>query len=280
MPIIGALPNTILNGQPIDAIPVMADFNWLMTQTNANAAANGANTDITSLASLVTVPPIVTSSSKPSFRQALINGNFTINQIPVSGTVTLGAGIYGHDGFKGGATGCTYTFAVSGGITTLTITAGTLVQVANGNFLQSSPYTLGWTGTSLGRIDLAVFGASPQAGTAVTGVNQSCEWGVGTLSLPQYEPGTIRTAFEFRDDELIRCRNYYRRGHLYFLTNGATGGGFGYRSEFGNPMNSSPTIAYSNTTFLNASLITTATSKATPKPGQRRPAACEAEGTA
>jgi hypothetical protein len=48
MPIIGALPNNILNGQPIDATPVMADFNFIVTQTNANAAAIAGTTPFTS----------------------------------------------------------------------------------------------------------------------------------------------------------------------------------------------------------------------------------------
>ena len=56
MSIVGALPNNIINGQPIDAIPVMADFNWIANQVNANAAGlagvvaftteqNGVNAD-------------------------------------------------------------------------------------------------------------------------------------------------------------------------------------------------------------------------------------------
>lgn len=36
--IIGALPNNIANGQAVDAVPVMADFNWILSQVNANAA--------------------------------------------------------------------------------------------------------------------------------------------------------------------------------------------------------------------------------------------------
>jgi hypothetical protein len=38
MAIIGTLPNNIQNGQGIDAVPVMADFNHVVTQVNANAA--------------------------------------------------------------------------------------------------------------------------------------------------------------------------------------------------------------------------------------------------
>jgi hypothetical protein len=36
--IVGALPNTIANGTTEDAVPVMANFNWLLAQVNANAA--------------------------------------------------------------------------------------------------------------------------------------------------------------------------------------------------------------------------------------------------
>ena len=42
--IVGSLPNNIANGQVMDAGPVMANFNWLMNQVNANAASlAGAN---------------------------------------------------------------------------------------------------------------------------------------------------------------------------------------------------------------------------------------------
>lgn len=34
--IVGAVPNNILDGQIIDAIPVMANFNWIVSQVNSN----------------------------------------------------------------------------------------------------------------------------------------------------------------------------------------------------------------------------------------------------
>lgn len=37
MPIVNPLPNTIANGQLVDAVPVMANFNWLVSQVNGNA---------------------------------------------------------------------------------------------------------------------------------------------------------------------------------------------------------------------------------------------------
>lgn len=44
MAIIGALPNNIQNGQLADAVPVMADFNFIVNQVNANAAPLGTLT--------------------------------------------------------------------------------------------------------------------------------------------------------------------------------------------------------------------------------------------
>lgn len=44
MPIIGTLPNNIQNGQSVDAAPVMADFNFIVNQVNANANPIGTLT--------------------------------------------------------------------------------------------------------------------------------------------------------------------------------------------------------------------------------------------
>jgi hypothetical protein len=44
MPIIGTLPNNITNGQAVDANPVMADFNFIVNQVNANANPTGTLT--------------------------------------------------------------------------------------------------------------------------------------------------------------------------------------------------------------------------------------------
>src|ERR1700694_2986378 len=44
MPIIGTLPNNILNGATVDATPVMADFNFIVNQVNSNANPLGTLT--------------------------------------------------------------------------------------------------------------------------------------------------------------------------------------------------------------------------------------------
>jgi hypothetical protein len=155
----------------------------------------------------------VSGSSAPSFRNTLINGNFLVNQRAVSGTVTLAAGVYGHDRWKAGAAGCTYTFATVANVTTITITAGTLVQIIEGINLQSGAYTLGFNGTATARIDAGGYSLSPVSGTAVGGTNQSIECGTGTVSLVQYEPGSVRTSYENRliGLELALCQRYCQK---------------------------------------------------------------------
>ena len=48
------LPNVLQNGTTADATQVMADFAAIISQVNANAAENGANSSITSLSGLTT----------------------------------------------------------------------------------------------------------------------------------------------------------------------------------------------------------------------------------
>lgn len=146
-------------------------------------------------------------------RNKLINGGFRVNQRGVSGTVALAAGAYGHDRWKAGASGCTYTFSTSANVTTLTISAGSLMQVVEGINLQSGQHVLSWQGTAQGRIDGGTYGASGVLGTAVGGTNQTIEFNTGTLAFVQYEPGAIKTPFEqrFYDQELGLCQRYYFR---------------------------------------------------------------------
>jgi len=146
-------------------------------------------------------------------KNVIINGNFSINQRVVSGTVVLTAGSYGHDRWKAGASGCTYTFATSNNITTLTISAGSLIQVIEGNNLVSNTYCLSWSGTAQGKIGAGSYGASGITGSATGGTNLNIEFGTGTLSLVQLEKNLAPTPFEHRffADELRLCQRYYEK---------------------------------------------------------------------
>lgn len=163
----------------------------------------------------LTFPDNATQSTSPKtgFVNRIINGGFGINQRGVSGTVTLAAGVYGHDRWKAGASGCTYTFATVANVTTLTITAGSLIQVIEGINLQSGTFTLSFTGTAQGKIGAGSFGASGITGAAVGGTNLNIEINTGTVSLVQFELGLTATAFDFRSigTELALCQRYYFR---------------------------------------------------------------------
>jgi hypothetical protein len=148
-------------------------------------------------------------------KNALLNGNFNINQRAVSGTVTLAAGVYGYDRWKAGASGCTYTYALSGGINTLTISAGTLLQIIEGNNLPLGTNTcvLSWTGTAQGRYGAGSYGATGLTASVVGGTNLTIEFSTGTLSLVQLEKGSIATPYEQRPYplELGLCQYYYEQ---------------------------------------------------------------------
>lgn len=149
-----------------------------------------------------------------SNRNLIINGAFSQNQGGVSGTVVLGAGSYGHDQWKAGAGGCTYTFSTTGINTTITITAGTLVQPIEGSGIEGGNYVMSWSGTAQGKIGAGSFGATGVAATGVTGgTNLNVEFGTGTLTRVQFERGTLATPYERRlyGTELALCQRYYQR---------------------------------------------------------------------
>jgi len=155
----------------------------------------------------------------------IINGDFAVNQRAVSGTVSLSSGEYGHDRFKAGSSGATYTFATSENVTTITITAGTLQQVIDGNNLQSGTHTLSWTGTAQGKIGGGSFAATGVTGTATGGTNLTIEFNTGTITKVQLELGSSATAFEYLlyANQYTLCQRYYQK---YLNDSGATGEGF------------------------------------------------------
>jgi hypothetical protein len=141
----------------------------------------------------------------------LINSNFLINQLSVSGTVTLLAGQYGHDGWKAGAGGCTYTYSTVDGVTTITITAGTLKQVVEGCNILNGDHTLSWIGTALGQLNSGGYGTSPVTKELTGGNNAEVEFGTGTLFLPKLEKGDVATFYVPKScaEDLRECQRHY-----------------------------------------------------------------------
>lgn len=206
----------------VDATKINAQANTLYTAVNGGL--DGAN--VPSLGDMTTVPTTAKKAADAIaeiwnypfasvMRQALINPGFSVNQRGVSGTVTLAAGAYGHDRWKAGAGGCTYTFVTANNVTTITITAGSLVQVIEGNNLYNGTYTLSWNGTAQGKIGAGAFGATGVTGTASGGTNIAIEFNVGTLNNVQFNFGSIKLPFQPRSvaEELSLCQRYYEKSY-------------------------------------------------------------------
>ena len=163
-----------------------------------------------------------------SARNAALNGTFVVNQRAYTSGSALAANVYAHDRWKAGAGGCTYTFTQTAPDTTITITAGTLVQAIDVGNVYATAYWLTWLGTAQARawqgsaagsfsdgMKIAVGGVTVNA-LLVTGLAlgtiTELECGAGTLGLVQFEaalPNAGPTRFERRHGEVTLCQRYY-----------------------------------------------------------------------
>jgi hypothetical protein len=164
-------------------------------------------------------------------KNRVINGGFWINQRGYVSGAALAAGAYGHDRWKGGASGGDYSFAQGTAPTTVTIAAGkSLIQVVEGVNVEGGTYTLSWSGSAVARIGVnsatpsGNFAASPITVTGQTaGAVMSIEFtganaaggtalatNTGTMGAVQLETGAKATPFEIRmySAELQLCQRY------------------------------------------------------------------------
>jgi hypothetical protein len=95
MPIIGTLPNNIQNGQTVDATPVMADFNFIVNQVNANANPTGT----------LTAP----SGTRTIFHQLAAPVGWTIDATITDHTIQIDPS---NAGLTGGVNGYSTMFAL------------------------------------------------------------------------------------------------------------------------------------------------------------------------
>lgn len=196
------------------------------------------------------LPP---SAQRASFRNRVRNGGFTVNQRSLSGNISLGAGAYGHDGWKAGAAGCSYSVGRGNGVNTLTISGGSLVQVVEGPlYIQNGgTFTLSWAGVGQARINGGAYGISPLTVSDLPpDTNVTIEFGTGYFANIQFEPGSVATPFEVRDDELYRCMRYFQ----YFQGSGALAFAFSnsillMSGRLPRNMRTAPTITLLKTTF-------------------------------
>jgi hypothetical protein len=191
------------------------------------------------------------------------NAGFAINQrVYVSGTA-LGAAAFGHDRWKGGAGGGTYTFAAPAGPSnTITITAGTLQQVLEGLGIVGGNYMLSWIGTAQGRVGAGSYAASPVAVTGIAaGANTTIEFNAGTLSRVKFEAGTVATPWQALppQQDLAKCQRFYQTGGIYFAGSGLASNACIQGMALATSMRVSPTTITSNfTTQTNCTGATVA----------------------
>ncbi len=173
------------------------------------------------------------NAGQAGFRNRLINGGFAINQRAQASGTALAAAAYGHDRWKAGSGGLTYTFTQAYPATTITITAGSAVQVVEAANVEGGSYTLSWTGTTTCRVYQTgtppALAASPivvTGFTANTAILVECGSGqTQTLGTVQLEPGTTASAFEARPyaAELALAQRYFEQFTVPYLQSPTVG---------------------------------------------------------
>ncbi len=120
--IIGALPVNLLNGTTADAVQVMSDFNFIVSQVNANGLARANNlSDVTSAATAranlgLGAAALLSSTGLLNVRYFTTPGSSVY--APSAGTVRVRVRVVGGGGGGGGTQVCTSTqnaFGASGG---------------------------------------------------------------------------------------------------------------------------------------------------------------------
>lgn len=215
--------------------PVSSFMATILTAINAAAARAGlgaVNIAGDTMAGNLTIPSL-NGGPLAGMRNRIINGNFRINQRSNTSGSALSAGVYGHDRWKAGAGGGTYTFSQNLVDTTITVTAGSLIQVIEDKNIEGGNYMLSWSGTATARIGIngsAASGSYVASPIAITGATQgqtiSIEFSTGTVGTVQLEPGTKVTPFERRMHgiELSLCQRYYEFSQACNFTSGGASG--------------------------------------------------------
>lgn len=208
----------ILGGS--SGLPVSTGISGL--GTGVATALGNATGSANAVATLGSDAKVLTAQlPTPGFRNRLRNPTFAINQRVVSGTVTLAAGAYGHDGVKGGASGATYTFSTSGLDTTITVSAGSIILSIEDKMIEGGVYRLAQAGNAQARVwqgtgstGSGSYAAAPFTTASLTANTQTnVEFSTGTVLRPQLELGTLETTFERRTyaSELEFNQRYYEK---------------------------------------------------------------------
>ena len=198
-------------------------------------------------------------------RNLLLNGNFAINQRAYASGGALAANGYAHDRWRDvtNAAGTSYTFAQATPDTTITVTAGALLQAVEPAAVVGGSYVLSWQGSCpmIAYVTTASGVMSFSSATSpivLLGVSANTSIhvqtnGTGTLGLVQLEAGTTPTPFERRPIglELLLCQRFFfaykPTNGEYFFNLDAQGNAnlLGLSIHFPITMRATPTITFS-----------------------------------
>ncbi|HAT3848716.1 TPA: hypothetical protein I8639_002642 [Serratia marcescens] len=145
----------------------------------------------------------------------IINGSFVVNQRNYSSGKVLSPGEYGHDRWKAGGSGCTYSYGTTP--ETVSIVSGTLVQVIEGANSLGGSITLTWSGTSKCRVNGSNYSTSPLTVNVLNAYgNINVEFNVGSVSRIQCSVGSFPFLFRRRSygEELRLCQRYYQSSSI------------------------------------------------------------------
>lgn len=222
---IDAFVNTLFGGATTAAQARTA----LGANANGSTIFTGASAIGASIATAADAPTernILGVGSVLSFRNKLINANFFVNQRVASSGNSLGSGVYFLDRWRSASAANPVTWAATGVGNTLTIPAGKAVeQVIEGNNIEGGVYTLSWIGTATATVNGVAITNGGQTSPLTANTNTTIQFSSGTVYLPQFELGSVPTAFEQRGFgfEFTLCLRYCQKSYPYATAVGTVG---------------------------------------------------------
>lgn len=200
-----------------------------------------------------------------SFRNRLINGNFSVNQRAyVSGTATVAANAYTLDRWRVVTSGQSLAYSPSGAGNAVTAPAGGIEQVIEGNNIEGGVYTLSWVGAGTASVNGVAIANGGQTSSLPAATNVTVKM-VGAVSKVQFELGAAATPFEHRHPglELLLAHRYYYRNSSTGQGLVATGGAYSTTSAafvipFPTVMRTAATLTSSNLAPTNGAGTTLA----------------------
>jgi len=253
--------STVTNGDTSDATDVNTPLADLASDANVArpivAGGTGASTAAGALVNFGVTSTAAELNSVQTLagRNIVINGSGRVNQRGyVSAAATGAAKQFTLDRWAVLVSGQNLTSTGTDAGRTMTAPAGGVAQVIEGANIVGGTYVLNWTGTATATVDgVAVVKGGTFTLTANT--NATLQFTGGTFTDAQIELGTVATAFERGDMDLLKCQQYY----LPNIINGATmyplitGSSLvrAYTVSFPIPMRAAPTVS-SNATNIGA----------------------------